>query len=52
MWSLKADALLWLDNIGKFLISDEAQHYQQSLIELKKASPAIRDKSVLCRDFC
>lgn len=45
--SLKGEALLWLENIGIILLTDEAKCYEQTAAELRKAFPALKDKSAL-----
>lgn len=49
--SLKDDALLWLKNIGQFSVSDESKSYKQTMAQLIKEFPVVRDKSSLHRDF-
>lgn len=41
---LKEQALLWLDNTGKFLVILDTTRYEQTLIELQKAFPSGKDK--------
>lgn len=33
---IKGDALLWLENIGRFLVNDDAKRYHLTVAEFKK----------------